>query len=161
MKEPDFHALVDRAPPAALVVTAGTGEPRAGCLVTFHCQASIDPLRYMVALSPNNHTTAVASDSRHVAVHWLAAGQRSIAELFGGRCSIQDHTFRRVGWRPWDDGTPLLEEAAGWFVGAIVDRWPMGDHVGFLLDVVDGSPEGEFAALNASDLGPLPAGHAP
>jgi flavin reductase (DIM6/NTAB) family NADH-FMN oxidoreductase RutF len=143
------------------VVTAGSGDEAAGCLVSFHCQVSIAPPRYLVALSPRNHTAAVAATRRHLAVHTLPAARRDLAERFGGRCSRRDDTFSDVPWRPWRDGTPILADAAGWVVGATRDRHELGDHVAWVLDVVDASAAAAPTVLTTRRLGRLAAAHAP
>ena len=48
---------------------------RAGCLVGFHSQSSIDPRQYAVWLSKANHTYPVALRSELFAVHFLTARQ--------------------------------------------------------------------------------------
>lgn len=42
------------------VVTTAVDDERAGCLIGFHAQSSIDPGRYCVWLSKANHTYRVA-----------------------------------------------------------------------------------------------------
>jgi flavin reductase (DIM6/NTAB) family NADH-FMN oxidoreductase RutF len=51
-----------------IVVTAAGGDEQAGCLVGFHCQSSIEPVRYCVWLSKANHTYRVALRSTHLAI---------------------------------------------------------------------------------------------
>ncbi|WP_255360521.1 flavin reductase, partial [Frankia sp. EI5c] len=51
-----FHDAVSAISyPMAVVTTAVDGE-RSGCLVGFHTQCGIDPPRYLVCISHNNHT---------------------------------------------------------------------------------------------------------
>ena len=57
--------------PLIVVTTAEAGE-RAGCLVGFHAQSSIEPQRYCVWLSKANHTYRVALHSSHLAIHFLS-----------------------------------------------------------------------------------------
>jgi flavin reductase (DIM6/NTAB) family NADH-FMN oxidoreductase RutF len=156
-----FDALLATLDAPLVVVTATDGRRRAGCLVAFHTQVSISPHRYLVALSARNHTAEVAAAAEHLAVHTIAADRRDIAERFGGRCSADDDTFAHVGWEPWDDGTPLLSDAAGWFIGRISERRSLGDHDGLLLDVRDVAPSSAAPLLSSRSLGRLPAGHAP
>jgi len=66
-----------------VVVTAAETQERAGCLVGFHCQSSIEPARYCVRLSKANHTNRVALRSTHLAVHFLPAADLWLAERFG------------------------------------------------------------------------------
>ena len=54
-----------------VVVTAASGDQRAGCVVGFHSQCSIEPPRYAVWLSKANRTYRVALFATHVALHVL------------------------------------------------------------------------------------------
>ena len=66
-----------------IVVTTAAGQERAGCLVGFHSQSSIEPARYCVWLSKANHTYRVALQSTHLAVHFLTSADLPLAERFG------------------------------------------------------------------------------
>lgn len=154
-----FSDLLDY--PMYIVTAAAEGE-RSGCLVGFATQCSIDPPYFMVCLSVANHTYTVARRAGQLAVHALHRGQRGLAELFGGESGDQVDKFARVGWRPYgDEGTPVLDGVAGWFVGRVLDRRPTGDHVGFLLDIsaVGPSQADRGGLLNLGDLGDLEPGH--
>ena len=56
------------------VVTAAAARERAGCLVGFAGQCSIEPERHMVWISKANHTYRVATAAGHLGVHLLAPG---------------------------------------------------------------------------------------
>ncbi|WP_206328591.1 flavin reductase, partial [Streptomyces sp. Tu 4128] len=79
-----MDVFLHRLDPDMCVVTAAAGGERAGCLVGFSSQCSIDPIRYVVWLSEVNRTYRVASSADVLAVHLLARDQRGTAELFGG-----------------------------------------------------------------------------
>jgi flavin reductase (DIM6/NTAB) family NADH-FMN oxidoreductase RutF len=154
-----FSDLLDY--PMYIVTAAAAGE-RSGCLVGFASQCSIDPPYFMVWLSVANHTYSVARRAGQLAVHVLHHSQRGLADLFGGESGSWVDKFARVAWRPYgDEGTPILDEAAGWFVGRVRERNPTGDHVGFLLDISDVGPQraDRGRLLNLSDVGGLEPGH--
>ena len=45
-------------------------------------------------------------------------------------------------WRAGPHDLPILDDATGWFVGEVLSRYDLGDHVGFLLNPVEGgAPE--------------------
>ncbi len=123
--------------PMFVVTTADrTGDERAGCLVGFATQCSIDPLRFLVCLSVSNRTYRVARQAELLAVHLIGEGQRELAELFASTTGDDIDKFRRCAWHPGPGGVPLLTEASGWFVCAILNQYDLGDHVGFLLQPV-------------------------
>ncbi|MFD3530709.1 flavin reductase family protein [Streptomyces sp. NPDC058664] len=143
------------------VVTTAAGGERAGCLVGFASQCSIDPPRFMVWLSTANRTYRVACHASHLAVHALRHDQRRTAELFGGRTGDELDKFDRVAWSPGADGVPVLSDCRAWFVGRVRGRVDGGDHVGFLLVPVTESPPGSVRPplLRFSDVVDLSPGH--
>jgi flavin reductase (DIM6/NTAB) family NADH-FMN oxidoreductase RutF len=129
-----MDAFIDRLDPDMCVVTAATDGDRAGCLVGFASQCSIEPVRYAVWLSKANRTYRVAGTADRLAVHLLTREQRGLAELFGGETGDQTDKFAQVRWREEAGGAVVLEDAAAWFVGRVVQRVEGGDHVGFVLE---------------------------
>jgi flavin reductase (DIM6/NTAB) family NADH-FMN oxidoreductase RutF len=123
-----------------VIVTARAGDERAGCLVGFSTQCSIDPTRYLVCLSKTNHTYRVARDAASLVVHVLhdAADDRALARLFGENTADEVDKFSRCEWEAGPDGVPVLP-TCDWFSGRIVNRTDLGDHVGFIIEPVVGS----------------------
>lgn len=129
-----FHALVgDLDYPMFIVTVCADGE-RAGCLVGFASQVSIDPARFMVCPSEKNRTYRVARGATEVAVHLVPADAEALAGLFGGETGDAVDKFARVGWRPGPDGIPLLDDCPNRFIGGIVERVDAGDHEALLLE---------------------------
>ena len=128
-----------------IVTAAAPDGRRSGCLVGFWTQCSIDPPRVLACISKANHTLPVASDSRVLAVHWLADDDKRLAELFGGETGDEVDKFEHCSWQPGPDGVPVLDGVKGWVAGPVVDRFDVGDHVAFVLDADTG------AASDASD----------
>ena len=57
-------------------------------------------------------------------------------------------------------GYRFLDVAAGWFAGAVLGRFDLGDHVGFLLEPVAGSAPDKFGQLvTYFDVRDLEPGH--
>lgn len=137
--EAAFNEIVGELDYPMLVVTAAAGERIGGCLVGFATQSSISPPRYLVCISDKNHTCEVARDAKQLGVHFLAASDDDLAQLFGGETGHETDKLGRVGWRPGPGGTPLLERCPNRFVGGIVDRRRVGDHFAFLLEPIEAS----------------------
>ncbi len=117
-----------------LIVTARDDDERAGCLVGFATQCSIDPPRFLVCLSDKNRTFRVAREADVVVVHLVPAEAEALAELFGSQTGDEIDKFSRCAWGPGPDGAPVLEECENWFAGRILERVPAGDHCALLLD---------------------------
>ncbi|RSS52863.1 flavin reductase [Streptomyces sp. WAC07061] len=130
----DLGGLAEAMDGAMYVVTAAAGGRRAGCLVGFASQCSIDPPRFVVWLSTENRTYDVARAARHLTVHVLGRDQRALAELFGGRTGDDVDKFARTAWEPGLDGSPVLSDVRVWFTGRVERVLEAGgDHVGFVL----------------------------
>src|SRR4051794_32024512 len=130
----DFDALMGTLDYTMFIVTARDGDALAGCLVGFGSQTSIDPSRFLVCLSEKNRTFRVARTATHLAVHFVPAHAGELAELFGGQTGDAVDKFARCAWREGPERLPILEACENWFVGRVVDRAVLGDHVGFLLE---------------------------
>src|SRR5579862_5009415 len=85
MAEHDFSTLMAALDNPLIVVTTADERERAGCLVEFHGQSSIDPQRYCVWLSKANYTYRVALHSSHLVIHFLTEDDLPLAELFGSQ----------------------------------------------------------------------------
>ncbi|GGT89284.1 flavin reductase family protein [Actinomadura citrea] len=141
-------------------VDPGTGT-RAGCLVGFTTQTSIDPFRFLVCLSRRNRTYRTAKAATVLAVHVLGRGeeQQKLAALFGEGTGDEIDKFARCSWRPGPEGVPLLTGADRRLVGRIVERADLGDHVGFLLAPIDVTIGAEAPPLTFQGLPDLEPGH--
>lgn len=156
---PDFDSFVDGLDYPMFVVTAASGRERAGCLVGFATQASIDPPRMLVCLSTANHTYRVAARAALLGVHALAPQQRELAELFGGSTGDEVDKLAQCSWHPGPDGVPLLEEVPRRLVGRILSRHELGDHVGFLLEPVAVDAEDTGDGLGYEQVEDVEPGH--
>jgi flavin reductase (DIM6/NTAB) family NADH-FMN oxidoreductase RutF len=128
-----FNSLVGELDYPMFVVTAAANGERGGCLVGFATQSSIDPPRFLVCLSKTNRTYRIARDAPALAVHFLPADASDLAELFGGETGDRVDKFAACEWKEGPGGVPLLERCPNRFVGEVLARNDVGDHVAFLL----------------------------
>jgi flavin reductase (DIM6/NTAB) family NADH-FMN oxidoreductase RutF len=151
--------------PMFVVTTARNGE-RSGCLVGFAGQCSIEPPRFCVWISKTNHTFRVADDGATtaavLAVHPLRAGDEPIARLFGETTGDDVDKFAQCSWEPGPKGVPVLS-SCDWFAGEVIDRIDGGDHVGYVLELLDGGSAAHHREpqLGYQAVADLDAGHAP
>ncbi|MFI5531804.1 flavin reductase family protein [Kitasatospora sp. NPDC051853] len=156
----DFLDLLDYP---VYVVTAAAGGERAGCLVGFGGQNSIDPARFTVWISKVNHTHRIALHAPVLAVHLLDSrrpGGRALAELFGGRTGDEVDKFAAVRWEPGPEGVPLLTDAPARFAARVLDRADWGDHTGHLLEpLATRVREGANRLLSYREVAGIEPGH--
>jgi flavin reductase (DIM6/NTAB) family NADH-FMN oxidoreductase RutF len=141
------------------IVTTAAGGERAGCLVGFATQSSINPGLFLACISVRNHTYRVAERASALAVHVVPEGGHEIAELFGGVTGDEEDKFSRCEWTPGPEELPLLTACPSWFAGWILSRTPLGDHTGFLLDPFDGADSGPHRWLPFSRAKGIKPGH--
>lgn len=141
------------------VVTTRADDDRAGCLVGFATQTSIDPPRFLVCISLANATARTVVDATHVAVHLIARKDKDLARLFGEQSEDWTDKFAQCAWHEGPHGVPLLDDAAAWFVGEIAERLDLGDHQGLLLAPIDGGDGSSGDVLTFQQLTDLDAGH--
>ncbi len=156
-----FHDIAAELDYPMLIVTVAADGERAGCLVGFAAQCSIDPLRFMVWLSKKNHTYRLAQHAEVLVVHFPASSNRDLAELFGGETGDEVDKFSRCGWRPGPSGAPILTDCARWMAGQVVERADMGDHLGFVLEPVGGASAPWSGQLGFQDVTDIEPGHEP
>ncbi len=138
----EVHELVSALDYPMFIVTVAAGGERAGCLVGFATQCSIDPPRFLVCLSDKNRTFAVARGADVLVVHLVPSEATALAELFGGETGDELDKFARCSWRPGPGGAPVLDDCENWFAGRVLDRMPAGDHHAFLLEPFEASGSG-------------------
>lgn len=143
---------IDRA---MWILTAAEGRERSGCLMGFATQSSLDPPRFLACVSRANHTFALAARAEHVAVHAAPdEADLTLARLFGEETGDAIDKFARCEWHEGPEGQSVLDACPAWFVGRVLDRIDLGDHVGLLLEpvAVEGTPTDVLTFARAQDL---------
>jgi flavin reductase (DIM6/NTAB) family NADH-FMN oxidoreductase RutF len=144
-----------------LIVTARGDDGPAGCLVGFSTQCSVDPPRYLVCLSDKNRTQRIASQTDVLAVHFLEDEAMELARLFGEQTTDETDTFSRCQWHAGPSEVPILTDCGRWFVGKILERQTLGDHVGFVLEPIEARVQGPGKGLSFQQVKHLDPGHQP
>jgi flavin reductase (DIM6/NTAB) family NADH-FMN oxidoreductase RutF len=152
-----LHDLVARLDGPMAIVTV----PDSGCLVGFWTQCSIDPPRWLVAISKANHTHAHAVRASTVAVHALDVDDHALASTFGELTGDEVDKLALVPWSAGPDGVPVLDGAAAWFSGPVVDRVDLGDHTGLVVEATTAEVRRWHGQLGFQAVKELDAGHPP
>lgn len=161
MSDEGLGAIMSALDAPLVVVTTAQAQERAGCLVGFHCQSSIEPARYGVWMSKANHTYRVALRSTHLAIHFLTAADLWLAERFGTLTGDRIDKFAGLPVRPGPGQVPVLEQCSHWLAarrGTLLDEG--GDHVCLITEPVEVHTDGPFEPLRLSRAAHLEPGHA-
>jgi len=133
--EESFHTLLANVDYPMFVVTAAAHGSRAGCLVGFVTQCSMDPPRLLVLLSKINRTYRLSLETDILVVHFLHESNYDLAVLFGEKTGDEVDKFTACQWQEGPQRTPVLRGTRGWVAGSILARLDAGDHVAHLLKV--------------------------
>jgi flavin reductase (DIM6/NTAB) family NADH-FMN oxidoreductase RutF len=158
--QPAFSSIMSSLDAQLIVVTAADGGERAGCLVGFHAQSSIDPDRYCVWLSKANHTYRVALRATHLGIHFLGEADLSLAVRFGTLTGDTVDKFDGLGVQKGPGGVPLLKQCPNRLAVrrvALLDEG--GDHVCVTTEPVAVRTGGPFKPLWLSHAGDLQPAH--
>ncbi len=136
--ESAFSELVGQLDYSMFIVTVAADGERAGCLIGFASQVSIEPPRFLACLSLENRTYRVASSAGVLVVHFVPEQAGDLAELFGGETGDEVDKFAGCNWRAGPEGAPVLLDLENWFAGRVLERLDFGDHCGFLLEPIEG-----------------------
>ena len=157
----DFATIMTSLDAPMVIVTTAFGQERAGCLVGFHAQSSIDPPRYAVWLSKANHTYRIAFQSPLLAVHFLTEDDRELAVHFGTLTGDDVDKFAGIAVSSGEGGLPLLDACPNRLVMrriALLDEG--GDHVCVTAEPVSAEAARPFTPLRLSAVADLEPGHA-
>jgi flavin reductase (DIM6/NTAB) family NADH-FMN oxidoreductase RutF len=155
----EFDELVADLDAAMLIVTTTAGGERAGCLVGFATQCSIDPPLFIVCVSKRNRTFDVARRARAIAVHVPARDDIELAELFGGETGDEIDKFERCKWSEGPRGLPILDGVASWFTASVVTEHDAGDHQAFLVEPEEVRRDGDLEPLRLHAAMRIDPGH--
>jgi flavin reductase (DIM6/NTAB) family NADH-FMN oxidoreductase RutF len=156
----DFETLMSSIDPPLIVLTTAAEDERAGCLVGFHAQSSIEPHRYCIWLSKANHTYRVGLRAKRFAVHFLTGDDFSLAEHFGTLTGDDTDKFAGIDFELDEHGVPLLSACPN---RMSLERLAMlddgGDHVCITTQVLSAASGDAFDPLRVSKAAHLVAGH--
>ncbi|GAB3609274.1 flavin reductase family protein [Humibacter ginsengiterrae] len=133
----DAFRTVFRTHPAGVAVIAGIFQGRpVGFTATSVISVSAEPPLLTFSLPGTSSAWPAVRSVETLTVSFLHAGQRELAVRFSTRGIDR---FAEGGWRTLPTGEPVIEGAASWVRGAVVDRTAMaGSHL-VTLRAIDSS----------------------
>ena len=109
--------------------------------------------------SSKNRTFEVAQQADVLLVHFVPEQAEELAVLFGGETGDETDKFELCAWHEGPKGVPLLDEVPNRFVGRVLDRLDLGDHVGFLLEPAEAERRDGFDELGFQEAKAIDPGH--
>src|SRR5262245_40101805 len=108
------------------VITAQSGDQRAGVTATSFSSVSLDPPLILWSVSRSARSFPVFRDATHFAVNILAASQVEVSQCFA---SPEPDRFAGMRWRPGVGGAPLLEGVVAHLECSTEAQYDGGDHL--------------------------------
>ena len=160
MPRDPFTTIMSSLDNPLIVVTTAEGHERAGCLVGFHAQSSIDPDRYSVWLSKANYTYRLGLRASHLAIHFLTSADLPLAERFGTLTGDETDKFAGMRVSTGPGGVPVLEDCPHRLIlRRVVLLDEGGDHVCVTGQPLAAESSGPFEPLRLSQAQHLEPGH--
>jgi flavin reductase (DIM6/NTAB) family NADH-FMN oxidoreductase RutF len=122
----DFKRAFRGHPAGVVVITVDGGRGPAGFTATSLASLSLDPPLVSFGISVTASSWPHVRDAESAVVHFLGAGHEHVARRFA--TSGIDRFAEPTSWRRLPDGSPVLNETAGWLRVRIADRIAAGDH---------------------------------
>ncbi len=119
---------------AVNIVTTDGPMGRAGFTATAVCSVSDEPPTLLVCLNRNTSVYNAFNAHDNLCVNTLSPELRSLSDLFGGKCSMNDR-FNATNWSTSVTGAPVLKDALISFDCIIVEQVQAGSHDVLLCQV--------------------------
>lgn len=118
-----FADLFRRHPAGVAVITLTDGTRPLGFTATSVISVSAQPAVLAFSINDTSSSWPALSQAESVTVNLLATDQRQVSTVFA---TSGIDRFAQVDWHQLPTGEPVLNGAAGWISGRILERVPAG-----------------------------------
>jgi flavin reductase (DIM6/NTAB) family NADH-FMN oxidoreductase RutF len=118
------------------VIGAARGEELGGMTAAWLTRVSYDPPLLMVAVGRDRHTHGMLEAAQEYTVSILAEDQTEVARLFGLHSRRERDKWDETEHVLMGNGIPALAHCSARLLCHITDRYPLGDHTGFVGEVI-------------------------
>lgn len=135
-------------PAAVTIITAGSGERRAGFTATSVTSVAAEPPHLLICATRGLETRRLIGECGHFAVNLLRFDQADLAERFAGRSGIEGEArFADRAWTTLESDCPTLPEACAVFDCRVVGEIAVATH-----DVIVGAVSAVHSDPNGRTL---------
>lgn len=128
------NALARFATGVAIVTAAGADGPEVGMTISSLNSVSLDPPLLLFSIARTAQSLPSLSQARTIGVNILGRHQEHLSTRFA---RAQTEKWSDCGWREGRHGAPLLPETIATFECAPYAQYDGGDHVIFVVRVVE------------------------
>lgn len=127
------HALSQFATGVTVITAVAADASMLGVTATSFNSVSLQPPLVLWSLGAQASSMAAFTACSHYVINILAADQAELANRFASKLA---NRFDGVEFALSDNGQPILANSVGWFECSNRSRYPEGDHVIFVGQVV-------------------------
>lgn len=128
----EFREVIGHFASGVTVITAVSGDQRAGTTASAVCSLSMDPPMVLVCMNRSSETGMIIDRSRSFAINILCEDQEELASHFARKAPDK---FASVAATTGDFGQPLLDAALAHLECAVTECVTAGTHTVFLAEV--------------------------
>jgi 3-hydroxy-9,10-secoandrosta-1,3,5(10)-triene-9,17-dione monooxygenase reductase component len=141
----DYRRLMGFWATGVSVITAQGNDGPAGATANALSSLSLDPPLALVCFDLSSRTLSAVRESERFCINVLAAGQRSISELFATKKSHEEK-FGAIEHR-LEHNVPVIGGSLGWLACRLESEFRRGDHVIAIGEVIAGGARNEASPL--------------
>jgi 3-hydroxy-9,10-secoandrosta-1,3,5(10)-triene-9,17-dione monooxygenase reductase component len=124
--ELSFRTVLSHFATGVTVITALDGDDPIGVSVNSFTSVSLDPPLVLFCIGRNSNTWPRIKAAGHFTVNILNEDQEDVSRVFATKGADR---FRRTGWRPGTNGSPILDDCLAYIDCTINAEQQAGDHV--------------------------------
>ncbi len=136
--------VLGRIPSGVFIATATDGEGHeTGMLASWVQQASFEPQQITMAVNGSRYLNQWLKDGATVGLNLMSEDCGKLLGHFGKGFEPDQDAFEGIETETIA-GVRVLRETMGYLIGKVVSRMVTGDHVVYLLEIIEAGQSGDF-----------------
>ncbi len=135
LQEP-IASVLGRTPSGLFILTvANHAGQETGLLASWVQQISFDPPMLTVAVNAKRYVNAWLEERPVLGLSIIAGEQKQFLKHYGAGFAPDESAFAGIPVVRSPSGLPMLAAALGWMEGAVRDKWSIGDHLLYAIEI--------------------------
>jgi flavin reductase (DIM6/NTAB) family NADH-FMN oxidoreductase RutF len=124
---------IGRLPSGVSIITAGTGDQKAGMMASWIQQAGFEPPALMIAIHPDRHISQVIAKTGQLIVNIIPKGDKTLMKAFG---KASDNPFEGLSYEECSQGSGIvLKDAVAALSCRVLEKVSATDHQVLVAEV--------------------------
>lgn len=135
LQEP-IASVLGRTPSGLFILTvANNSGQETGLLASWVQQISFDPPMLTVAINAKRYVNAWLEERPVLGLSIIAEEQKHFLKHYGAGFAPDESAFTGIAVVRGPSGLPMLSAAMGWMEGTVRHKWPVGDHLLYVVEI--------------------------